>query len=163
MQFIEIDKLPKQQIRKKKGERGQSLIELSLTLVFVLLLLAGLVDLSRAFFTLMALREAAQEGAVFGALHPSDLEGIEKRVRTTSQQPVNLLDLSDENVVISIATNEACASLDSYNSITVTVNYNNFTLITPFLGAILGAQNIPLSTRSSDTILRPLCPYESFE
>jgi hypothetical protein len=133
----------------KKPASGQSLVELALTLSLVLLLIAGLVDLSRAFFSLMALRDAAQEGVAFGAIDPSNVSGIEARVRATSQQPVDLSDPSQVEVDIN-----SCVAYDGSNVITVTVRYKNFVLITPFLGTIVGAQTIPISTSITDTILR---------
>ncbi len=142
--------------RSLSSERGQSLAELALTLVIVLTMLAGLVDIGRAFFTFMALRDAAQEGAVFGALDPTNTAGIEQRVRTSSQQPVNLSDASEVQVSISY-TGSACASADGFNGITVTVKYNNFVLTTPFLGAILGQQSFTIQASATDTILRPPC------
>jgi Flp pilus assembly protein TadG len=141
----------------KKPASGQSLVELALTLSLVLLLIAGLVDLSRAFFTLMALRDAAQEGASFGAINPTNTFGIESRVRSTSQDIVDLSDVSQVTVSISYTTGNACAAPDGSNGITLTVTYNNFTLITPFLGTIIGTQTIPISTSITDTILRPPC------
>lgn len=56
-------------------EQGQSLVELALSLVLLLTLLAGLVDFGRAFFTYVALRDAAQEGAAYASvINPSALE-----------------------------------------------------------------------------------------
>lgn len=56
-------------------EQGQSLIELSLSLVMLLILLAGLVDLGRGFFTYITLRDAAQEGASYASvINIEDLE-----------------------------------------------------------------------------------------
>ncbi len=137
-------------------ERGQSLAELALTLVIVLTMLAGLVDIGRAFFTFMALRDAAQEGAVFGTLDPTNVTGIEQRVRASSQQPVNLADTAAVQVSVSY-TGNACASADGLNGITVTVKYNNFVLTTPFLGAILGKQTFVIQASATGTILRPPC------
>ena len=106
------------------SEKGQSLVELALTLTFTLLLIAGLVDFSRAFFSLMALRDAAQEGAAFGSLDPTNLTGIENRVRETSQNPVDLSDPSQVTVAISYTTGNACASPDGSNGITA-VSYTH--------------------------------------
>ena len=73
---------------KKKNqestERGQSLMEFSVSLVFVLVLLAGLVDLGRGLFTYMALRDGAQEGAAYGSLNPTETSTIQNRVYGSS-------------------------------------------------------------------------------
>jgi Flp pilus assembly protein TadG len=52
------------------SERGQSLVELTLTFMILLVLLGGVLDLGRALFTFVALRDAAQEGAVYGSIQP---------------------------------------------------------------------------------------------
>jgi Flp pilus assembly protein TadG len=135
-------------------ERGQSMTELALILVFILLLLAGVVDLGRAFFTYMALREAAQEGALYGSTNPTDDANIETRARNAS----NLLqDLSsdpnaDTSVTVTI-TGGACTG----NAITVTVSYDNFPITMPFIGSFVGSQTIPISASITDTILSPSC------
>ncbi|MFC1879838.1 TadE/TadG family type IV pilus assembly protein, partial [Chloroflexota bacterium] len=60
----------------RSGQDGQSLVEFAVALVFLLLLIAGIVDVSRALFTYMALRDAAQEGALYGSTNPLDTGGI---------------------------------------------------------------------------------------
>ncbi len=143
--------------KTKKNERGQSLAEFALTLVAVLTLLAGIVDVSRAFFVYMALRDAAQEGAIFGSLDPTNTSAIEARVRGTAQHPVDLSNITDVSVVISYPNGNSCASTTGSNGIQVTVSFNNFILTTPFLGTILGAQTFTIDASMVDTILRPPC------
>lgn len=99
-----------------QSERGQSLTELTLTLIAILILLAGLIDMTRAFFVYMALRDAAQEGALFGSLDPTNTIGIENRVRTSSDNPVDL-NGPDIDVVITYTTANTCASTDGSNGI----------------------------------------------
>ena len=45
------------------GERGQSLVEMVVVLPLLLLLLIGVVDFGRAFFTFIAITNASREGA----------------------------------------------------------------------------------------------------
>lgn len=54
----------------KKGQRGQSLVEFSLTAVVLLLIVSGLLDLGRLYFAYVALEDAAGEAALFLALNP---------------------------------------------------------------------------------------------
>jgi len=100
-------------------EKGQSFVELAMTLVFVLILLAGLVDLSRLFFVYMELRDATQEGAVFGSIDPDNHDGIRNRVRDTANFPIDLSGLSDADIAISYGGGGACASSDGLNGITI--------------------------------------------
>src|SRR5262245_26397397 len=73
-----------------KSERGQSLVELSISLVLLLVLLAGAVEFGMAFFQFVQLRDAAQEGALYGSMNPSDCANILARVKGASSSPINL-------------------------------------------------------------------------
>ena len=53
-----------------RSERGQSLVELALVLPLLILLLAGMADLGRAFFSYIEITNAAQEGARAGSRLP---------------------------------------------------------------------------------------------
>ena len=140
---------------KMNMEKGQSLVELALTLLIILTLLAGAVDLGSAFFSYVAIRDAAQEGALYGSLYPADTSGIINRVRQSSSAPVNLSVTSgDRKVDVNPSTPQgACRN----KPITVTVSYD-YWLSMPFIGAILGANTILLSASVTDTILNPKCP-----
>lgn len=135
-----------------KSEIGQSLTELALMFVFLVTLLAGIVDFGRAFFTYMALRDAAQEGAAYGSLNPNHEQGIKERVRQISNTPIDLA--SPEVTIEPVLEYEPCIG----NKIMVTVRYD-YPIMMPFLGAILGSQEIPLAASASDDIVRPpVCP-----
>ncbi len=54
----------------QKKQRGQSLVELGLTMMVMLWLLSGAVDFGLGFFAYVAIRDAAQEGALFGSINP---------------------------------------------------------------------------------------------
>lgn len=133
------------------AERGQSLTELAISFTFMMFLLAGTVDLGRAFFIFMAVRDAAQEGAVYASIAPTDTTGIEKHVRSSSSDPV---DMTDTNLVnVNINTPAAyCAG----NEIRVSVTYN-FEVSMPFLTSILPDRQLPLTAISANSILTPEC------
>ena len=131
-------------------EKGQSLIEFAISLVILLILLAGLIDTGRALFTYLALRESAEEGALLGSTAPTNTAAIEARA-------VNSPDMvrgfnSDVNVQVNVL-GVACTG----NAISVTVTYSNFPITMPFIGAIIGSQTIPISATAINTILRPGC------
>lgn len=62
-------------------EHGQSLVEFGLALPVLILVLVAVVDLGRAFYTYVAITNAAREGARYGASFPFDTSGIRNRVR----------------------------------------------------------------------------------
>jgi Flp pilus assembly protein TadG len=53
--------------RRKSRQRGQSLVEFAISSIVLLLLMMGLLDLSRAFYYAVNLQGAAREGARHGA------------------------------------------------------------------------------------------------
>lgn len=68
--------------------RGQSLVEFALVLPVVLMLMLGLLDFGRAYYALVALRDAADEGATYAAISPFDVTGIRTRASEASRQLV---------------------------------------------------------------------------
>ena len=133
-------------------EKGQSLVEFAFGLVILMILISGIVDLGRAFFTYMALNDAAQEGAIYGSLNPEDTSGIIQRVRETSQQPVNLM---DSNIVdVNLDTPDGVCE---GNVIEVTVIYKDFPVTMPFMGSFIGKQSFDMSATAKDMIVRSSC------
>jgi len=57
----------KARVRRGRGQRGQSLVEFAISSIVLLLLMMGLLDLSRAFYFAVNLQGAAREGARHGA------------------------------------------------------------------------------------------------
>ncbi len=138
-------------IHKTRKEVGQSMVELGLTITFLMVLLAGTIDLGRAFFTWLALRDAAQEGASYGSFKPTNVAEIRSRVWDNLEQVVN-------DPVTQVTVGVIAPSPCGGNTITVNVNYPHFPITMPFLGTILGSQEIPIHATINDTIIVPLCP-----
>jgi hypothetical protein len=124
--------------------QGQSLIEFAFTLVILIIVLMGIVDLGRAIFTYLALRDAAQEGASYASYNPHDTTGILNRVCGSSNTVSDLCAGPDVDIQINAVPP---------NGVRVRVLLDNFTLVTPFLGAIIGTQTISISASVTDTIL----------
>ncbi len=145
----------KKQISPKTQERGQSMVELALAFVILLMMIAGVTDLGRAFFTYMALRDAAQEGAAFGSLYPTNTAGIVDRVEGSAGGSTHPIDFNDENIDIhSEVIGPACLG----GGIKVTVEYNAFQFIMPVWSLWFPQNSIDLSASMTDEILNPPCP-----
>jgi hypothetical protein len=149
----------------KRGERGQSLIELGMSLTVIAFLLSGAVDLGRAYFVYVALRDAAQEGAVYGSLAPNDIDpGIYSRIQESSTGPIDFS--SDPNLTwppsIVYEGTAACSGfyLDGTavkaNAITVSIEYD-FPISMAFIQALVPGNSITLTASSTYTILFPPC------
>lgn len=113
-----------------RGEKGGNLIEAALVLPLLLSLLVGVVDFGRAYYTYIAMINAAREGARYAVGMPNDVSGIEAIVRQEAQE--NNIDLS--SAVISVVNQGAG------NPVKVTVEME----IPTILGGWLGYPSLPL-------------------
>ena len=143
----------KQSLPYYPQERGQSMVELAITLTVMLMLLAGAVEFGIALFQFVQLRDAAQEGALYGSIHPGDDTNITARVKSASQSPI---DLYDPDVTISITYPDGSPNCEG-KGIRVEVSYPH-KISMPFIGPIIGSNTIPLTANVTDTILAPVCP-----
>jgi hypothetical protein len=144
----------KMTVAKKRvsKEAGQSLMEFAISFIIFVILIAGIIDLGRLFFTYMALRDAAQEGAAYGSVNPMRYNDIHNRVRGISNLPV---DFTSEGVTLNVEIDYEdgpCAGQE----IIVTVS-TNYLITMPLIGSLIGTQTIPLSATATDHILRPPC------
>src|SRR5512135_483526 len=139
----------------KSSERGQSLVELAAGLLVLLILVMGIIDLGRVLFYYTTLRDAAQEGAVYGAINPQDCAGIYTRARAP------LANSSEGSIDVDVKMNGTecnsapVAAACSGQQIEVIVTQPNFPLVTPILGTFLGTENLKLESSVTGTILRP--------
>lgn len=140
----------KKESSQNTEERGQSLVEMAVALVILLLLVGGVVDLGRAFFSTMTLRDAVQEGALYGSIDPTNTTAIKNHVLTSSTMVADMISSDDITV-------EVLGAPCTGNRIRVTANYDDFPITMPFMGAVLGTQTYPLSATVTDSILRPGC------
>jgi Flp pilus assembly protein TadG len=147
------------------SERGQSLVELAISLVILLYLLSGAVEFGIIFFQYVQLRDAAQEGALYASTHPTqaDLTAIQDRIKGSSSSPINLTnEVANGNVTIAISI-DGIPSTDAANYATVDceghglqvqVSYTH-RIFMPFMPRLLGRNTIPLNATVTDTILSP--------
>jgi Flp pilus assembly protein TadG len=141
---------------ENRPESGQSLVEFALVALLVMLILAGVLDLGRAFFTYVALQDAAGEGSAYGAVRPTwvehtsvpgqsnDPNNIVYRVKNSSFNS-NIIKWEDTIVEVEVPSAEA------YQPITVTVSFT-YTVMTPVIQAITG-DSIVLRATSVQLIL----------
>lgn len=154
---------------KQKAQKGQSLTEMAVSMVILLILIAGIFDVGRAIFTYMSMRDAAQEGAAYAAVVFLQEEGdgrdvatfrgdgcdaVEDRIRenledanTTVQTLINGIDCYSASIA-----HDACAGHEARVTVELPLPIS-----TPFIGAFIGSQNITLRATATDTILRPYC------
>lgn len=133
-----------------KKQPGQSLVELGLSLMIILWLLSGAVDFGIGFFSYVAIRDAAQEGALYGSINPTG--NIEARVRSSSSAPVNLADASIVHIVVTPPAAPVCAG----KSLKVEITYD-YPILMALMNTITGP-TIHIRASSTSVILVPACP-----
>jgi Flp pilus assembly protein TadG len=142
-----------------RSARGQSLVELAVSLVILLYLLSGAVEFGILFFQYVQLRDAAQEGALYGSTKPDEIANIEARARGASASPIDLTDTSIVSVTISADgidsgdasyLTKACEG----HGLEVLVSYDHH-IFMPFVPQLIGRTVIPLHASVTDTILTP--------
>ena len=135
-------------------ERAQSLVEFAISLTVIMMLLAGAVEFGIALFQFVQMRDAAQEGALYGSIHPGEDANIEARVRSASASPIDLQ--NDPNLTINIIYPDGAPNCEG-KGIRVEISYPH-PISMPFIGAAIGSNTIQLRASVTDTILTPVCP-----
>lgn len=142
-----------------KSERGQSLVELAISILILIYLLAGAVEFGLAFFQYVQLRDAAQEGALYGSMNPplsagdsTKIAAIQTRAKAASDKPIDLT--VDPSVLVDVVVTDGqyCEG----GSLQVTVSYDH-QIFMPFIPEFIGDNKIPLVATVTDTILSPVC------
>jgi Flp pilus assembly protein TadG len=157
----------------KRRQNGQSLVELAIALTVLMWLLAGTIDLGMGLFTWISLREAAEEGSLFGSVYPTLDDGdfiyetgeaintaaIQQHVCASTTNPVKLT-TSDNvtcdatRVTVNITTSSVpCAG--GWLRIDIIYNYR---ILMPLTSTLIGSQTIPIHASATNTLLRYSCP-----
>lgn len=130
-----------------RKESGQGFVEFAVGITFLLVLLAGILDLGRAYFSYIALQDAAQEGASYASIAPTDIAGIRERVRATSDNPIDFEFFDDSQIEVQFLGGSCAGS-----GVKVTVQFD-FHLVAPFFSG----NSLALSAEATDTILQDSC------
>jgi Flp pilus assembly protein TadG len=134
---------------RRRGERGQGLVEFSLVLVPFLLLLLAITDLGRGVYANNGVAEAAREIARTTSVHPCNpssctLGNSAQTLATIATQrglvpglggPGSVISFQCTDMTDTALSNSACRS-GSFVRVTVTVPFH---VVTPLLGMVAPA------------------------
>ena len=167
--------MARRHVRAQKSERGQGFIELGLSLIFLIMLLSATIDLGWAFFTLIALRDTAQEAATVGSICPTDFTKVKKRLKEAATSPIDTNRLEDNQIEFRVFTidntgtrqpvctfdaahtsNCPTSSFAIGDSFEVKITYMH-EIVTPLVGSFIGGQQYPISVTAVNTILKDSC------
>lgn len=124
--------------------KGQTLLELVLALVFLMLILAGLADYGRVHSARIALINAAREGAFFAASNPDDLRGAMDRVKQEAMTAG--ITLNDSDISLQIPTGENRTG----QPVIVTVQ----TYVPTIFARFIGVSAIPITVQATAPMMR---------
>lgn len=133
---------------KHPRRRGQSIVELAFATPVLLLLLLGTIDLGRVFFEYVQIRNAAREGAGYGAHFPADTAGIQLRVERhgVPEGATTTVDCTDCTLSGGVVTGTEL--------ITVTVRSTFVPFTLGFLGGWFGLGPLELEASASMRVLQ---------
>lgn len=114
-------------------EQGASLVEFALVALLLILLLAGVVDLGRAFHSYIVITNASREGARYGSHFPGHAAGIVAAVQ--QEAAGNGMTLTADNVQVTVPN-----PAHSGDTIRVEVSFDFDT----FMGGVLGLDTITM-------------------
>jgi Flp pilus assembly protein TadG len=147
----------KQRHHQKRGtrlENGQSLVEITISFLFFIFFLLGLLDLGRAYYLMVALEDSAGEAATFLSVNPDcDVAdaGSCANPNNAEWRAANAvgdqLDWSSATINVSYPT----VGTGTGNQVRVRIDYP-FSPITPIISNIAGG-NLTLSGDATQIIL----------
>ncbi|MCJ7433036.1 MAG: pilus assembly protein [Anaerolineales bacterium] len=140
----------------QKTERAQSLVEFAISLLLILMILTGAVEVSLALFEYVTISNAAQEGALYGSIYPKSINHAAIRARVVDAANDGLA-LTDSEIEIGALGSGFCEKTASgvTNQIRVTIIHPH-RIVMPFASSFLGTQ-IPMTVSATNTILQPAC------
>lgn len=143
----------------RQREKGQSLVELALIIVFILLLLAGVVDLGRMMYEYLTMRDAAQEGAGYASLYPNYCaETVNRVMQNLPDNNYSVIVYIDPPTLCGQAATDDATSVThgcSGNEVVVAIDHA-FSVTMPLISLFTGP-TVPMHVEIRDNIVRPKC------
>ena len=136
-------------------ERGQSLVEFALVVPVFLLLMFGIIDFGRLFFSQMTLQHAMREAGRFGVTgrhlddpnNPGTQLSRVNSIITTARNAASGLDITNIRVTSSsTGTNQNAGGPSDTMTVSIT---SRLRLITPMIGRYFGTNGVYTFTAST--------------
>ncbi len=153
---------------KNHWERGQSFVEMAFGMVVLVILLGGLIDLGRAFLILVSVENAAGEGALFGASHPTCLTkdhyigvcvGDENVVSRVKEEGKPIIDLADPDITVLVGGINLDSNPEIKGGVTLTVKViYHYSPVTP-LGFLIWGNQAEVRAEAHQELLSPPPPW----
>jgi len=145
---------------RRRGIRGQALVELALIVPIMLVLFLAAIDLGRVFYSQITVTNSAREGAMEAAADPTSYasgtcDAVTSRVvcAATNEAKNSFVTVSPADVRLTCTP--SCTKV--YGTKATVVVTGHFSLLTPLMAAFTGGSNITLaSTATANVIIVPV-------
>jgi Flp pilus assembly protein TadG len=147
-------------ILPSRGRKGQSMVELAIALPLMVLIMFGVLDLGRAFFTLITIHNAAREGARTASIKTTN--NIHNICNAAAGETSSLGPIDKDKIVVSCLINDTedsttcsvqkilnCDRGAPHRTVVVSVGYD-FTFLIP---QVIGWNETISMTRSVEMVL----------
>jgi hypothetical protein len=145
-----------QKLQSNNLQRGQSLVEMSVGLVVLLIVLSGLLDVGRAFYIYVGLEDGAGEAALYLSINPGCRTATDgPQCANPNNAEYRARNAGGENIDWSSATITIVRPpvYGVGDPVKVTIQYQ-LKLLTPFMPRFAGVNPISLKTEATQTIIR---------
>jgi len=131
------------------------MVEMALMMTILLVLLSGVLDLGRGFFSFIAIQNSAGEGALYAAINPTCAHSTDVSIdgkpctnpnnvdfRAKNESPAGLVDSQKMTVSVLYSngtSNYSASDINEGDPVTVTVIYK-FAMVGPFSGVFPDGQ-----------------------
>ena len=116
------------------ASRGQSLVELALTLPVILVMLFGIIELGRAFLIYSEVSNAAREGARYGMVHPGDDAGIVEAAHS------KVATVPGDQIPITVTYD----TQPIFGDLVIVTTTHDLAMITPLIADLIGPLHIEM-------------------
>lgn len=124
-------------IHNHRQDRGANLVEMALLVPLLLLILVGVTDLGRAYFTYITMINAAREGARWAVDHSCDQGGMVARALSEAQ--ANGVDLGSATIEVE----GLCAGAGDPVTVRISLEFQ------AVLGGVLGTPTFPIRAHAT--------------
>lgn len=152
-----------------RNQKGQSLLEFAIVLPLLILIVSGVLDLGRLYFTHIAMEDGVGDAALYLAVFPGCVDEADiptcdypdsatNRARNALSGP--LLDMSDATITAECFDFDTKVELDCKTQtkpgdiVQVTMS-NDFQLLTPVIRTLNGNAVIRLKSEATQLVLVP--------
>jgi Flp pilus assembly protein TadG len=146
--------------RLEKLQRGQSLVEMTIGFVLLLVILSGIIDIGRAYFVYIAMEDAAGEAALYLSIDPecrtaADVPAKPEQCANPNNADYRARKAGGDNLnwTTAIVTITRPETYGVGDPVSVTIQYS-VPLITPFIPRFAGINPVPLKVQATQTIIR---------